>query len=158
MSETCPISVTVNGTTYERSVEPRVHLADFLRHELGLTGTHVGCEQGVCGMCTVIVDGDAVKSCLMLTVQADGHDVQTVESLADGELHPLQRSFKENHGLQCGFCTPAFLMTATALADRERPANRQELREELSGVLCRCTGYEGVFRAVEQYFAQKGDA
>jgi aerobic-type carbon monoxide dehydrogenase small subunit (CoxS/CutS family) len=158
LSETIPISVTVNGTTFERAVEPRVHLADFLRHELGLTGTHVGCEQGVCGMCTVIVDGEAVKSCLMLAVQADGHDVRTVESLANGELHPLQRSFKENHGLQCGFCTPAFLMTATALADRKRPADRQELREELSGVLCRCTGYEGVFRAVEQYFAQKEDA
>jgi aerobic-type carbon monoxide dehydrogenase small subunit (CoxS/CutS family) len=154
VSEPRSISITVNGTTYERTVEPRVHLADFLRHELGLTGTHVGCEQGVCGMCTVVVDGQAVKSCLMLAVQADGQDVRTVESLANGRLHPLQRAFKEQHGLQCGFCTPGFLMTATALAERERPASRTELREELSGVLCRCTGYEGVFRAVEQYFAE----
>jgi aerobic-type carbon monoxide dehydrogenase small subunit (CoxS/CutS family) len=158
VSDTVPISITVNGTTYERAVEPRMHLADFLRHELGLTGTHVGCEQGACGMCTVIVDGEAVKSCLMLAAQADGHEVRTVESLASGKLHPLQQAFKDNHGLQCGFCTPGFLMTAIALADRERPACRRELREELAGVLCRCTGYEGVFRAVEEYFGQLEEA
>jgi aerobic-type carbon monoxide dehydrogenase small subunit (CoxS/CutS family) len=158
MSETHSIAVTVNGTGHRARVEGRVHAADFLRHELGLTGTHVGCEQGVCGMCTVLVNGEAVKSCLLLAVQLDGAEVQTVEGLVeDGGLSPLQQAFKEAHALQCGFCTPGFLMTATALAREGRGFTRDELREELSGVLCRCTGYEGVINAVERHLAEGGD-
>jgi aerobic-type carbon monoxide dehydrogenase small subunit (CoxS/CutS family) len=146
-----PIAVTVNGTLVEAEVEPRMHAADFLRGVLGLTGTHVGCEQGVCGMCTVLVDGDAVKSCLLLAPQLDGRDVQTVESLAaDERLAPLQQAFKEAHALQCGFCTPGFLMTSTALARSGRRLSRDEIRDELSGVLCRCTGYEAIVTAVER--------
>jgi aerobic-type carbon monoxide dehydrogenase small subunit (CoxS/CutS family) len=146
------ISVTVNGRTYTRPVEPRLHLADFLRHELGLTGTHIGCEQGVCGNCTVLVGDDAVKSCLLFAVQADGLDVTTVEALAPADgLSPLQQAFKDAHALQCGFCTPGFLMTATALAKRGAAPTRDEIREELSGVLCRCTGYEPIVTAVERY-------
>jgi carbon-monoxide dehydrogenase small subunit len=147
------ITVTVNGKEYRRVVEPRMHLADFLRHELGLTGTHVGCEQGVCGNCTVLVGGDAVKSCLMFAVQADGLELTTVEGLAPGDgLSSLQQAFKDAHALQCGFCTPGFLMTATALAKRGA-ASREEVREELAGVLCRCTGYEPIVTAVERYLA-----
>jgi carbon-monoxide dehydrogenase small subunit len=146
------ISVTVNGRTYRRQVEPRVHLADFLRHELGLTGTHIGCEQGVCGNCTVLVDGEAVKSCLMFAAQADGASVSTVESLAEGDrLHPLQQAFKEAHALQCGYCTPGFLMMATAIAAEDERPSRDELREQLAGVLCRCTGYQNIVTAVERY-------
>jgi aerobic-type carbon monoxide dehydrogenase small subunit (CoxS/CutS family) len=152
VAEGVEIVVTVNGTTHRESVSPRTHAADFLRQSLGLTGTHVGCEQGVCGMCTVIVDGDAVKSCLMLAPQLDGCEVRTVESLAEGgELSPLQQAFKDNHGLQCGFCTPGFLMTATSLAESGRSLSREEIREELSGVLCRCTGYDGIVNAVEAH-------
>lgn len=152
MSES--VDVTVNGERHHTRVEPRMHLADFLRHELGLTGTHVGCEQGVCGNCTVLVDGVPVKSCLMLAVQADGAEVTTVEALSAGdELHPLQQAFKDNHALQCGFCTPGFLMTAAALRSRAKPMSRAQLREELAGVLCRCTGYQNIVTAVEQYLA-----
>ena len=155
MSEHVEITVTVNGVTRRERVEARMHAADFLRHRLHLTGTHVGCEQGVCGMCTVLLDGEAVKSCLMLAPQLDGSTVETVESLAPGDdLSPLQQAFKDNHGLQCGFCTPGFLMTATALERRGRSYTRDELREELAGVLCRCTGYEGVLDAVEQHLAE----
>jgi aerobic-type carbon monoxide dehydrogenase small subunit (CoxS/CutS family) len=152
------ITVTVNGVAHREQVSPREHAADFLRRRLGLTGTHVGCEQGVCGMCTVLFDGQAVKSCLMLAPQLDGHDVQTVESLAPGEgLDDLQAAFKREHALQCGFCTPGFLMTATALARQGRRLSRAEIREELSGVLCRCTGYEHIVTAVEQHLdAQAG--
>ncbi len=158
MDETHEITVTVNGDVHRAGVEGRMHAADFLRHELGLTGTHVGCEQGVCGMCTVLVDGEAVKSCLMLAVQLDGSDVQTVESLAeDDELSPLQQAFKEAHALQCGFCTPGFLMTATALARQGRTLTRDEVQDELSGVLCRCTGYKGVIDAVERHLAGERD-
>jgi aerobic-type carbon monoxide dehydrogenase small subunit (CoxS/CutS family) len=159
MADTVEITLTVNGRQYRRQVEPRVHLADFLRHELGLTGTHIGCEQGVCGNCTVLVEGQAIKSCLMLAVQAEGQEVQTVESLAPGdELSPLQQAFKDEHGLQCGYCTPGFLMTAMALsASGERP-NRDELREQLAGVLCRCTGYENVVSAVERYLDEQAPA
>jgi aerobic-type carbon monoxide dehydrogenase small subunit (CoxS/CutS family) len=150
--EDVDIYVQVNGTAHVERVSPRLHAADFLRHQLGLTGTHVGCEQGACGMCTVIVDGRAVKSCLLLAVQLDGCEVETVESLSDGDgLHPLQQAFKEEHGLQCGFCTPGFLMTATALSRQGRRLSRDELRDELAGVLCRCTGYEGIIRAVERH-------
>ena len=154
MLERVDISVTVNGREYRRSVEPRLHLADFLRHELGLTGTHVGCEQGVCGNCTVLVGDDAVKSCLMFAVQADGLELTTVEALAPSDgLSPLQQAFKDEHALQCGFCTPGFLMTATALARRGAKPKRDEVREELAGVLCRCTGYEPIVTAVERYLA-----
>ena len=159
MPDPVQISVTVNGRAYRRDVEPRVHLADFLRHDLGLTGTHIGCEQGVCGNCTVLVDGEAVKSCLMFAAQADGASVETVESLADGDqLHPLQQAFKETHALQCGYCTPGFLMMATAIAaDGGRPS-RDELRKQLAGVLCRCTGYQNILTAVEQYLDEREEA
>jgi len=152
MSEHVEITVTVNGTVHRARVEPRMHAADFLRQELHLTGTHVGCEQGVCGMCTVLVDGEAVKSCLMLAPQLDGRIVETVESLADDDgLSPLQQAFKEHHGLQCGFCTPGFLMAATALQREGGTPTAEEIREGLSGVLCRCTGYQGIVDAVEHH-------
>jgi aerobic-type carbon monoxide dehydrogenase small subunit (CoxS/CutS family) len=152
MDETLEIVVTVNGVTHRARVSPRQHAADFLRQGLGLTGTHVGCEQGVCGMCTIVLDGEAVKGCLLLAVQLDGREVRTVESLAqDGELNDLQRAFKDNHGLQCGFCTPGFLMTATALRESGVALDREQIRGELSGVLCRCTGYEGIVTAVDEY-------
>jgi len=147
------VSASVNGTTVTEQVPARLSAADFLRHRLGLTGTHVGCEQGVCGMCTVLVDGEAVKSCLMLAAQLDGRWVETVESLApEGALSPLQECFKASHALQCGFCTPGFLMTATALAGGPK-RSRAEICEELAGVLCRCTGYEFIVDAVEAHLA-----
>jgi aerobic carbon-monoxide dehydrogenase small subunit len=152
------ITVQVNDTRVTREVPTRLHVADFLRHQLGLTGTHVGCEQGVCGMCTVIVDGQAVKSCLMFAPQLDGRSVQTVESLAaDGSLSPLQELFASEHALQCGFCTPGFLMTATALAGSGRQLSRDEVRAEIAGVLCRCTGYEFIINAVERYLTGVAD-
>jgi carbon-monoxide dehydrogenase small subunit len=159
MNEHVDIAVTVNGEAVARRVEARMHAADFLRHELGLTGTHVGCEQGVCGMCTVLVDGRAVKACLMLAPQLDGCTVETVESLAvDDDLNPLQQAFKDEHALQCGFCTPGFLMTATALAREGRRLTREEIREELAGVLCRCTGYDHIVTAVERHLAEAAEA
>jgi carbon-monoxide dehydrogenase small subunit len=149
------LTTTVNGEEVTATVPARLHVADFLRQKLGLTGTHVGCEQGSCGMCTVVVDGEAVKSCLMLACQLDGRNVQTVESLAeDDELNPLQQCFKEEHALQCGFCTPGMLMTATALAHQGGSPSREEIREEIAGVLCRCTGYENIVTAIERYFAE----
>jgi aerobic-type carbon monoxide dehydrogenase small subunit (CoxS/CutS family) len=152
VSERVEIAVTVNGVRHREIVEGRLHAADFLRHRLHLTGTHVGCEQGVCGMCTVLLDGEAVKSCLLLAAQLDGRTVETVESLADGDgLGRLQEAFKAEHGLQCGFCTPGFLMTATALEREGRDLSREDLRDELAGVLCRCTGYENVLNAVERH-------
>jgi carbon-monoxide dehydrogenase small subunit len=146
-----PIEVTVNGTHHAREVEPRLLLSDFLRHDLGLTGTHVGCEHGICGACTVLLDGEAVRSCLMFAVQADGHTVETVENLATGEtLHPIQQAFHEAHALQCGFCTPGILMTLIPfLRDHAAPAE-SEIREVLSGHLCRCTGYANIVAAVER--------
>jgi len=144
------LRLTVNGTASERIVEPRLLLSDFLRYELGLTGTHVGCEHGVCGACTVLLDGEAVRSCLMFAVQADGHDVTTVEGLARGPdaLHPLQQAFRAAHGLQCGFCTPGILMTLVPfLRDHANPDERA-IREALSGNLCRCTGYQNIVAAV----------
>ena len=153
------LTAMVNAATVTEQVPARLSAADFLRHRLGLTGTHVGCEQGVCGMCTVLVDGEAVKSCLMLAAQLDGRRVETVESLAtDGALSPLQQCFKQDHALQCGFCTPGFLMTATALAASEGKRSRAEIREELAGVLCRCTGYEFIVDAVEAYLAAEREA
>jgi 2-furoyl-CoA dehydrogenase 2Fe-2S iron sulfur subunit len=144
------VSVEINGALYDGDVEPRTLLSDFIRHVAGLTGTHVGCEHGVCGACTVQIDGETVRSCLMLAVQATGRSILTVEGLArDGEaLHPLQRAFHERHALQCGFCTAGFLMSAEALL-RERPdPSEREVREALAGNLCRCTGYEGIVEAV----------
>ena len=146
------ISFRLNGESVSADAPVRMHAADFLRHRLGWTGTHVGCEQGVCGMCTILVDGAAIKSCLMLAVQLDGADVQTVESLAAGDgLHAAQDAFKRHHALQCGYCTPGFLMLAVSLKASERRLSRTEIREELAGVLCRCTGYENILRAVEDY-------
>ena len=146
------VRVRVNGETYERTVESRLLLSDFLRHELGLTGTHVGCEHGVCGACTVLLDGESVRSCLMLTPQVHEHDVLTVEGLApggDGALHPLQSAFREAHGLQCGFCTPGMLLTLLPFL-RENPSpSPDEIREAISGNLCRCTGYQHIVDAVQ---------
>jgi len=145
------ISVDINGRRYEGDVEPRTLLSDFIRHGAGLTGTKVGCEQGVCGACTVQLDGEAVRSCLMLAVQANGSTLRTVEGLApDGELHPLQRAFHEAHALQCGFCTPGFLMSTEAFLREHPDASQDELREMLAGNLCRCTGYLGIVEAVER--------
>ena len=143
------IRLTVNGHAHERTVEPRTTLADFLRDELDLTGTHVGCEHGVCGACTVLLEGQPVRSCLLFAVQLDGAQLTTVEGLADGErLHPLQEAFREHHGLQCGFCTPGLLLTAKALLE-ERPApSDAEIREAISGNLCRCTGYHFIVDAI----------
>jgi aerobic carbon-monoxide dehydrogenase small subunit len=145
------IQLTVNSRTYERTVEVRMTLADFLRDELNLTGTHLGCEHGMCGACTILFDGEAVRSCLLLAVQADGANLMTVEGLAQGdELHPLQRAFHENHALQCGFCTPGFLMTAVAfLKDIQHPTEAQ-VREAISGNICRCTGYAPIVQAILQ--------
>jgi len=145
------VHVVVNGIAYEREVEPRQSLADFLRDELRLCGTHLGCEHGVCGACTVLLDGVAVRSCILYAVQADGREVGTVEGLAQpgGPLHPLQAAFSEHHGLQCGFCTPGFLMVALELLSSTRGLTRGEIRSALSGNLCRCTGYQGIVEAVE---------
>ena len=146
------VRVTVNGVRHEREIEPRLLLSDFLRHDLGLTGTHVGCEHGVCGACTILFDGEPARSCIMLAVQATGHDIQTVESLSpDGEtLNPLQTAFREAHALQCGFCTPGILMTLTAfLRDTPQPTESQ-IRDALSANLCRCTGYQHIVEAVQR--------
>ena len=152
MPDTRKITVRVNGKEYSRAVETRMTLVDFLRHELRLTGTHVGCEHGVCGACTVLVQGLSVRSCLMLAVQADGKSVETVEGLApaDQELSPLQNAFWENHGLQCGFCTPGMLMTLTEHLRAHPDTSEAEIRDVLSGNICRCTGYEGIVAAALQ--------
>jgi carbon-monoxide dehydrogenase small subunit len=143
------VKVSVNGKAYERKVEARLTLADFLRHELGLTGTHLGCEHGVCGACTVLLDGQTARSCLMFAVQANGHEITTVEGLAgaDGELGVLQQAFRENHGLQCGFCTPGMLTTLTEFLRDNPDPSEQEVRIAISGNLCRCTGYAGIVAA-----------
>jgi carbon-monoxide dehydrogenase small subunit len=143
------VRLTANGISYERAVEPRTTLVDFLRGELGLTGTHVGCEHGVCGACTVLLDGQAVRSCLMLAVQADGAEVMTVEGLRrDGALHPIQEAFLEEHGLQCGFCTPGFLMSTYELLRDNPDPNDEEVKDALGGQICRCTGYQSILKAV----------
>lgn len=150
MSELTTIMLTVNGASYQRTVEPRMLLSDFLRHELGLTGTHVGCEHGVCGTCTVLLDGESVRSCLMFAVQAEGHEVRTVEDLGTVEnMHPLQEAFQEAHGLQCGFCTPGFLMTLIPFLEQNPVPTDDEIREVISGNLCRCTGYQKIVEAVK---------
>jgi carbon-monoxide dehydrogenase small subunit len=146
------VTVTVNGTSYERDVEPRTLLAYFLRENLGLTGTHVGCDSSSCGCCTIVLDGTrAVKSCTMFAVMADGHEITTVEGLEQGgTLHPLQQGFYDNHGLQCGFCTPGMLMTSYALLKHNPNPSEQEIREGISGNLCRCTGYNNIVKAIQQ--------
>ena len=159
MGETRKLSVTVNGTPYDEVVEVRLTLADFLRQQLALTGTHLGCEHGVCGACTVLVDGRSARSCLMLAVQVNGREITTIEGLAksDEELHPLQQAFADNHGLQCGFCTPGMLTTLVEfLRDNPAPSERQ-VQEALSGNLCRCTGYQGVVAAVLDAAKRLGD-
>jgi carbon-monoxide dehydrogenase small subunit len=149
VSEQIPITVSVNGIRHERTVEPRLLMSDFLRHDLGLTGTHVGCEHGVCGACTVLFDGLPVRSCLMFAVQADGHDVMTVEGLGTpDDLHPLQEAFRETHGVQCGFCTPGFLMTLVPFLKENPDPTEGEIREAIAGNLCRCTGYQHIVDAV----------
>jgi aerobic-type carbon monoxide dehydrogenase small subunit (CoxS/CutS family) len=144
------VSVTVNGTSYRRSVESRMLLSDFLRHDLLLAGTHVGCEHGVCGACTVLLDGAPIRSCLMLAVQANGHELTTIEGLAsaDGELSPVQKAMHEHHGLQCGYCTPGILTTMTAFLKQNPSPSEDEVREALSGNLCRCTGYQHIVDAM----------
>jgi carbon-monoxide dehydrogenase small subunit len=156
------LRLTVNGKEREELVEVRKTLADFLREDLELTGTHIGCEHGVCGACTVLVGGLAVRSCLMLAVQAGGTEITTIEGLEhDGDLHPLQEAFRDSHSFQCGFCTPGFVMTALALLEEGRELTESELREELSGNICRCTGYqsivEGVQLAAQRLAAQHAD-
>ena len=143
------VKITVNGQTYSKQVEPRRLLSDFLREDLDLRGPHVGCEHGICGACTVLMNGHTVRSCLMFAVQANGAQITTIEGLAkNGELHPLQEGFWENHGLQCGFCTPGFLMSACELLERNPDPTEQEVREGLSGNMCRCTGYQGIVESV----------
>ncbi|MGH8060299.1 MAG: (2Fe-2S)-binding protein [Candidatus Entotheonellia bacterium] len=151
MSAQRTITLTVNGHAYERSVEVRRTLADFLRDDLGLTGTHLGCEHGVCGACTILFNGEAVRSCLMLAVQADGATLMTVEGLAQGDqLHPLQQAFQERHALQCGFCTPGFLMTAYAFLKETPAPTEAQVRDAISGNICRCTGYLPIVQAILQ--------
>jgi carbon-monoxide dehydrogenase small subunit len=151
MNEHHTVRVTINGTRYDCTVEPRLLLSDFIRHELGLTGTHVGCEHGVCGACTILFDGEPMRACLLFAVQADGHNITTVEGLApDTEhLHPLQQAFRDAHGLQCGFCTPGFLMTLVPFLQENPHPSEDEIRRAISGNLCRCTGYQNIVEAVQ---------
>src|SRR6266516_5838252 len=151
MGESRKITLTVNGKRYEEEVEVRVTLADFIRHQLGLTGTHLGCEHGVCGACTILFDDRSARSCLMLAVQADGHAILTVEGIAPSadRLHPLQEAFRDNHGLQCGFCTPGIIMAAVDIVNRKgHDLDEQTIRWELEGNLCRCTGYHNIVKAI----------
>lgn len=153
MTVKIPMQVTINGVVYQQTVEPRLLLSDFIRHEIGLTGTHVGCEHGVCGACTILFDGQAVRSCIMFAIQANGHEIMTVEGLTPNptleNLHPLQASFRETHALQCGFCTAGFLMSLVPfLAENPQPTEA-EIRQAMSGNLCRCTGYQHIVEAVQ---------
>jgi aerobic carbon-monoxide dehydrogenase small subunit len=156
MTQKLSLTITVNEKTYTRQVEPRLLLSDFLRHELGLTGTHVGCEHGVCGACTILFDGESARSCLMFAVQAQGHSITTVEGLSsprlggiEGGLHPIQQAFWEAHGLQCGYCTPGILMTLVPFLKQNPNPTEDEIRHALSGNLCRCTGYQHIVDAVK---------
>jgi carbon-monoxide dehydrogenase small subunit len=152
VTDTRRVTLEINGQTYEREVESRLLLSDFIRHEAGLTGTHVGCEHGVCGACTVQLDGEPVRSCLMFAVQAEGHSLRTVEALnegMDGRLHPLQQAFHECHGLQCGFCTPGFLMSIEPMLADAADWNDRQIREAIAGNLCRCTGYQDIVSSVK---------
>jgi carbon-monoxide dehydrogenase small subunit len=150
MSDTTPITVTVNGELFEREVDSRTLLVDFIRHDLGFTGTHVGCEQGVCGACTIEVNGEAVRSCLMFAVQVDGAQITTIEGVgpAPGQLGPIQESFRDHHALQCGFCTPGMVITAKSLLESNASPSEDEIREAISGNICRCTGYKNIVAAV----------
>ena len=150
MTRSIPVTITINEKEYQRQVEPRLLLSDFLRHELGLTGTHVGCEHGVCGACTIMFDGESARSCLIFAVQAGGHSITTVEGLAKDKdnLHPLQQAFWEAHGLQCGYCTPGILMTIVPFLKQNPKPSEDEIRHALSGNLCRCTGYQHIVDAV----------
>ncbi len=151
------ISINVNGVDHHDDVEPRLLLVHYLRDLLGLTGTHIGCETSICGACTVLLDGQAVKSCTMFAVQADGANITTIEGLAaNGQLHPVQEGFWEHHGLQCGYCTPGMIIAATQIIDRNPNPSRGEIRHGLEGNLCRCTGYQHIVEAVE-YAAKKGE-
>ena len=155
MSTPRQIRITVNGTVYEGVVEPRTTLVDFLRTELALTGTHVGCEHGVCGACTILFNGRAVRSCIMLAVQADGAELMTVEGLAsDDKLHPIQQAFMEERGLQCGFCTPGFLMSIYELLERDSDPSDEDIEEVIGGQICRCTGYQSIVAAVQSAIAK----
>lgn len=157
MSARHTINVTVNGTPYERAVEPRLLLSDFIRGDLGLTGTHVGCEHGVCGACTILLDGQPVRSCLLFAVQTDGHEITTVEALGTPDhLHPVQEAFQEAHGLQCGFCTPGILMTIVPYLEENPQPTEAEVREALAGNLCRCTGYQHIIDAALLAAAKQG--
>ncbi|GER92129.1 (2Fe-2S)-binding protein [Dictyobacter vulcani] len=151
LHDMCSLSLTVNGQHYERRVPARLLLSDFLRHELHLTGTHVGCEHGVCGCCTILLNGEAVRSCLMLAVQADGMDLTTIEGFASSQepLHPIQQAFQEKHALQCGFCTPGIIVSVHALLREHPMPTEEEIRHGLSGNLCRCTGYQNIVAAVK---------
>ena len=156
------VSIEINDVRYEADVEPRLLLSDFIRHEARLTGTHVGCEHGVCGACTVQVDGEPVRSCLMLAVQANDRSIRTVEGMTDGleegELHPLQQAFHEHHALQCGFCTPGFLMSLEGFVATADDPTEEEIREALSGNLCRCTGYQNIVKAIQTAASRTGAA
>jgi carbon-monoxide dehydrogenase small subunit len=157
--ERVTVELVVNGGPQRREVEPRLLLSDFLRYELSLTGTHVGCEHGVCGACTILLDGNAVRSCLMFAVQASGSELTTIEGLGrPGELHPVQQAFSDEHGLQCGFCTPGFIVSVAAVLDEVPELTDRELRERLSGNICRCTGYMGIVRAARRAAALQGKA
>ena len=150
MMQTVEIGLTVNNDQYKRNVEPRMLLSDFLRHELGLTGTHVGCEHGVCGACSVLFDGQPIRSCLMFAVQADGHEIITIEGLGTRDnLHPIQESFSEAHGLQCGFCTPGIILTLVPFLETNPDPDEHEIRQAISGNICRCTGYQNIVDAVK---------
>lgn len=154
MTDLFNLSTTINGQQYEQQIEPRMLLSDFIRHTIGLTGTHVGCEHGVCGACTILFDGQPVRSCIMFAVQAHGHEILTVEGLAPNatgvdKLHPLQASFRDAHGLQCGFCTSGFLMTLLPFLEENPNPTDQEIREAISGNICRCTGYQHIVEAVK---------
>ena len=156
-SRAVTVDLSVNARRHVREVEPRLLLSDLLRHELGLTGTHVGCEHGVCGACTVLLDGQAVRSCLMFAVQASGRSLTTIEGLGEpGDLHPVQQAFAEEHGLQCGFCTPGFIVSIASFLDEVPRLDDRQLRERLSGNICRCTGYMGIARAARRAAAIRG--
>ncbi len=153
------VELTVNSRPYVREIEPRLLLSDFLRHKLGLTGTHVGCEHGVCGACTVLLEGQAVRSCLMFAVQASGRSLTTIEGLGEpGHLHPVQQAFSEEHGLQCGFCTPGFVVSIASFLEEVPELDDRQLRERLSGNICRCTGYMGIVRAARRAAAIRAEA
>ena len=160
MTQLCPVTITVNGDASRREIEPRLLLSDFLRHELGLTGTHVGCEHGVCGACTILFDGQPMRSCLIFAVQADGHAIMTVEGLAKpgGELHPIQEAFHRNHGLQCGYCTPGMIMAAASYLKENPSPTEEEVRESLEGNLCRCTGYHNIVKSILDAASQMSGA